>query len=291
MAFQTMPYLFQQWGDVLAIFAGIFWFGLLFFAGITSSLAMGTPWIGFMRDEFGWKNKKGAWSFGLIALIMGLPTVIFFKEGVFDEYDYWAGTVSLVVFAFLETVLFAWIFGIKRGWEEINLGADIKVPKIFKYIILVVTPGLLGWVLIASIPDMANKATDSDTNNKEWFADAYYAENYGSSAEFGVVDSVTPNFVKISFENERKVFNKAQSSLSTVKYTDYKTYSFKDNQHTVVNKGDLIKPNDKIAEGKFTNNVMYKTLGRLLLITLFIFICVVGYRAYLKRVKEGRATA
>jgi hypothetical protein len=30
-------------------------------------------------------------------LVLGLPTVIFFKEGVFDEYDYWAGTVSLVV--------------------------------------------------------------------------------------------------------------------------------------------------------------------------------------------------
>src|SRR5690606_9615756 len=189
------------------------------------------------------------------------------------------------------TILFAWIFGIKRGWEEINLGADIKVPKVFKYIILVVTPGLLGWVLIASIPDIVNKATDSDTNNKEWFAENYYAENYGSAAEFGVVDSVTPNFVKIAYENERKVFNKTQSSITTVKYTDYKTYSFKDNQHTVVNKGDIVKPKDKIAEGKFTNNVMYKTLGRLLLITLFIFICVVVYRAYLKRVKEGRATA
>jgi SNF family Na+-dependent transporter len=35
---------------------------LLFFAGITSSLAMGTPWMGFMRDEFGWSKNKGAWS-------------------------------------------------------------------------------------------------------------------------------------------------------------------------------------------------------------------------------------
>jgi hypothetical protein len=36
--------------------------------------------------------------FGAMILVLGLPTVIFFKEGVFDEYDYWAGTVSLVVF-------------------------------------------------------------------------------------------------------------------------------------------------------------------------------------------------
>ena len=88
MAFQTMPYLFQQWGEVLSVVAGVMWFGLLFFAGITSSLAMGTPWMGFMRDEFGWGRNKGAWSFGAMALILGLPTVIFYQQGVFDEYDY-----------------------------------------------------------------------------------------------------------------------------------------------------------------------------------------------------------
>jgi SNF family Na+-dependent transporter len=58
MAFQTMPYLFEQWGStcylLLPVFAG---FGL-FFLSITSSLAMRTPWMGFMRDEFGWSKIK-----------------------------------------------------------------------------------------------------------------------------------------------------------------------------------------------------------------------------------------
>ncbi|HRI29221.1 MAG TPA: sodium-dependent transporter, partial [Chitinophagales bacterium] len=125
MAFQTMPYLFQQWGTVLAAIAGVMWFGLLFFAGITSSLAMGTPWMGFMTDEFGWNRKSGAYSFGLLVLILGLPTVLLFNYGVFDEYDYWAGTVALVVFALLETFVFVWIFGINRGWQEITTGADM----------------------------------------------------------------------------------------------------------------------------------------------------------------------
>lgn len=151
MAFQTMPYLFQQWGPVLAAFAGLFWFGLLFFAGITSSLAMGTPWMGFMKDEFNWGQNKGAWSFGLLILIMGLPTVIFFQEGVFDEYDYWAGTVSLVVFAMLETILFSWIFGMKKGWAEITSGADIQVPIIYKFIIKWVTPIMLIIIFLGSL--------------------------------------------------------------------------------------------------------------------------------------------
>ena len=151
MAFQTMPYLFQQWGTILAAFAGVLWFGLLFFAGITSSLAMGTPWMGFMKDEFNWGKNKGAWSFGALALIMGLPTVFFYQQGVFDEYDYWGGTVSLVIFALLETIVFSWIFGINKGWREITAGADIKIPLIYKFIIKYVTPLMLLLVFIGAL--------------------------------------------------------------------------------------------------------------------------------------------
>ncbi len=151
LGFRTLPYLFEQWGTVLAIICGVFWFGLLFFAGITSSLAMGTPWMGFMRDEFGWSRQKGAWSFGAIVLILGLPTVLFFNQGVFDEYDYWAGTVSLVVFALAEIILFSWVFGMNRGWAEINSGSDIRIPKIFRFIIKWVTPFMLLFVFLGAL--------------------------------------------------------------------------------------------------------------------------------------------
>jgi SNF family Na+-dependent transporter len=151
VAFQTMPFLFQQWGAVVAPLAGVFWFGLLFFAGITSSLAMGTPWIGFMRDEFSWSQTKSAYSFGLITLLFGLPCVIFYSYGVFDEYDYWAGTVSLVIFALMEIILFAWVFGIDKGWSEINKGADITVPYFYKWVIKYITPTFLLLVFVGAI--------------------------------------------------------------------------------------------------------------------------------------------
>lgn len=151
IAFQTMPYLFSHWGPFLAAVAGVMWFGLLFFAGITSSLAMGTPWMGFMEDEFRWGRQKSAWSFGAIILLLGLPTVFFYNQGVFNEYDYWAGTVSLVVFALAESILFAWIFGMDKGWKEINDGGDIKVPTIYKFIIKFITPLLLLFVFFGSL--------------------------------------------------------------------------------------------------------------------------------------------
>ncbi|HQL70046.1 MAG TPA: hypothetical protein PLA77_04400, partial [Bacteroidales bacterium] len=151
LGFKTIPYLFSQWGHVIGAVAGVMWFGLLFFAGITSSLAMGTPVQGFLEDEFKWSRRKTALAFGGIILILGLPTILFFNQGVFDEYDYWTGSFALFVFAAFEAVLFAWFFGIKKGWEEINTGADIRVSRIFRFLIMWVTPVLLIIVFLGAV--------------------------------------------------------------------------------------------------------------------------------------------
>lgn len=151
MAFKTMPYLFDQWGPVMATLSGVAWFGLLFFAGITSSLAMGTPWMGFVSDEFNWSRNKSALTLGVVILAMALPTILFFEYGVFDEYDYWTGTVSLVVFALAEVVIFGWVFGMDKGWRELTFGADMKVPNIYRFIIKYVTPLFIFIIFLSSM--------------------------------------------------------------------------------------------------------------------------------------------
>ena len=165
VAFQTMPFLFDQWGPALSVLAGFMWFALLFFAGITSSLAMGTPWLSFMQDHFNWSRINGALSFGGLTLILGLPCVLFFSYGVFDEYDYWAGTVSLVIFALVEIILFAWVFGMDKGWYEINSGADIKVPGIFRFIIKFITPAFLLMVFLGAVVTPLNNDWKLALNN------------------------------------------------------------------------------------------------------------------------------
>ncbi|MCW2118702.1 sodium:calcium symporter [Flavobacterium sp. 7A] len=243
MAFQTMPYLFQQWGSVIAVIAGVLWFGLLFFAGITSSLAMGTPWIGFMRDEFGWNQNKGAWSFGLIALILGLPTVIYFQEGVFDEYDYWAGTVSLVVFAMLETILFSWVFGLEKGWPAITSGADIKVPIIYKFIIKYITPMMLIIIFVGSL--FKPKDNDWSGNLNNLFSGHSWVLDNGSIIK------------KVMHAGIRE---------------------------------EIAATTDLALITKLEDKIFYLNSARLLLVSLFLFICSLVYLAYLKRKREGRAT-
>ncbi|MCM8781871.1 MAG: sodium:calcium symporter, partial [Candidatus Omnitrophica bacterium] len=60
---------------------------------------------------------------------------------------FWGGTFFLVLFATIETILFAWVFGMEKAWDEIHRGADMRVPKIYKFIIKYITPVFLFFIL------------------------------------------------------------------------------------------------------------------------------------------------
>ncbi|MFC2149255.1 sodium:calcium symporter [Candidatus Auribacterota bacterium] len=141
LGFQAMPLIFQKlyMGHIF----GFIWFALLFLAGVTSSVALSQPAVAFLQDEFRLPVRKAANIVGAVLFIGGSMVVFFLKFGFLDELDFWAGTFGLVAFAFIETVFFAWIFGMDKGWAEINKGADIKINKIFYYIIKYVTPVFL----------------------------------------------------------------------------------------------------------------------------------------------------
>lgn len=150
LGFYTLPALFDHWG-VFAAAAGALWFGLLFFAGITSSLAMGQPVMAFLEDEFGVGRRRAALAFGVAVLLLGAWCVWLYPGGAFDEFDFWTGTFSLVVFALLESFLFAYVFGIGRGWEEITRGADIRVPRVFRFVIRWITPYFILVIFLAAV--------------------------------------------------------------------------------------------------------------------------------------------
>jgi neurotransmitter:Na+ symporter, NSS family len=150
LGFFVFPTLFNNWGSFAPV-AGLLWFGLLFFAAITSSLAMGQPVMAFLQEEFGFTRERSAIAFGLLLLPLALPVAMLHSNTFNDEFDYWAGTFMLVVFALAETILFAWVFGMNRGWEEMMKGAELKIPIVFRYIIQYVTPIFLFLILIGAV--------------------------------------------------------------------------------------------------------------------------------------------
>ena len=274
LGFQTLPYLFEQWGGLMSVVAGVAWFGLLFFAGITSSLAMGTPVMAFLRDEFNWKESNAAWMFGGLVLILGLPTVLFYNYGVFDEFDYWAGTVSLVVFAFAEIILFAWIFGMDKGWAEINMGAEIKVPNAYKFIIKYVTPLILGAILINSLPDIWENLSNTKSEEKI----AYYQDK--------------SLITRLHHEQEGVMMNKYGSVIQKLDSNKVHLYEIdtlkieqKDSIKTFLENRKLKKDETYRLEklDHEHKSVMYKNISRVMLLLLWLVIAYGVYIAYKKR--------
>ena len=287
MAFQTMPFLFGKWGVVLGTVAGVMWFGLLFFAGITSSLAMGSPWVGFMQDEFKFSLNKAAWSCGLVTLIVGMPTVLFYQEGVFDQYDYWAGTVGLVFFGLVEAILFSWVWGVDKGWEEISRGSDITLPKIYKPILKYVTPTIL--VLVFTLSLISPKGND-------WKGALTNGWEFDSSSIIGQLQNVDIKHNRQAWAN---YFESEVAGVADVQRADDRTsvrivaedgsfaaYEWPADIEVVVSTGQVVRAGDQIATGFFVNKIFYNHLARLLLVALFVFLSVLVFSSNRRRIQN-----
>jgi len=141
LGFVTMPIIFGQmpFSEVF----GFLWFGLLFLAGVTSSVSLAQPAIAFLEDEFDISRKWSVMIFAVVTFILCNAAIFFLGNGVVDELDFWGGTFCLVLFATIEVILFGWVLGINKAWEEVHHGADMRIPAIYKYIIKYVTPVFL----------------------------------------------------------------------------------------------------------------------------------------------------
>ena len=138
LGFVTMPLVLNRLP--LSEILGFLWFALLFLAGITSSVSLAQPAVAFLEDEFNLSRKKAVIIFAIVSFVLCQPAIFFLGKGVVDELDFWGGTFFLVLFALIETILFAWVFGMNKAWDEMHKGADMRIPKFYKFIIKYITP-------------------------------------------------------------------------------------------------------------------------------------------------------
>ena len=139
LGFHAMPLVLEQMpgGRIF----GAMWFLLLFFAGITSSVAMLQPTIAMLREDFGMPRRRAVLRRPARSLFLGAqPVLFFFAHGFMDQLDFWAGSFGLLLFGFLEIVIFTRLFGMARGWEEITRGAKLRIPRVFRFVIAWVMP-------------------------------------------------------------------------------------------------------------------------------------------------------
>ncbi|WP_312287206.1 sodium-dependent transporter [Terrisporobacter sp.] len=134
LAFMALPNVFADMtgGRIF----GAVWFFLLFFAGITSAIAMYNYLVALLEEDLGVPRKKGAWIIFVAYLIVGLPIA---AESVmtgeanlvyFTEVDNWVGNYLLIVLGLIEIIVAAWLVR-EPFLDEMNKGALWKIPKWF----------------------------------------------------------------------------------------------------------------------------------------------------------------
>ncbi|MBU0573970.1 MAG: sodium:calcium symporter, partial [Candidatus Margulisbacteria bacterium] len=165
LGFVTMPLIFGQ--IPLGQLFSFLWFSLLFLAGITSSVSLLEPAVSFVSDEFELPRKKAVLRLAVILFILCQFPIFFLARGVEDEMDFWGGTFCLVLFATIETVLFMWVFGLEKAWEEIHKGAELRIHPVYKFIMKYVTPLFLfiilgAWFFQQGLPVILMKGVSSE---------------------------------------------------------------------------------------------------------------------------------
>ena len=143
MAFATLPVVFKYMGGFGSI-VGFCWFFMLFLAAITSSLSMLQPAIAFLEEGLGLGRKASVTLLGLISAL-GSGFVVYFSanQTALNTIDFWVGTAGIFILAMIEVVLFSWVYGVDKGYEEAHHGAEMRLPPIWKFVIKYISPTFL----------------------------------------------------------------------------------------------------------------------------------------------------
>lgn len=150
LGFKVLPNVFAMMpaGQLF----GFLWFVMLFLAAITSSLAMLQPVIAFLEEGVGMRRHASVAFLALLS-ILGSGFVVYFSKGrvALDTFDFWGGTMLLLVLATVQSILYGWVLGIERGEQAAHEGAHLRIPQFVQFILKYVSPLFLLAILIGNV--------------------------------------------------------------------------------------------------------------------------------------------
>ena len=139
LGFATLPLVFEQMP--MGQFFGFLFFFLLFLAAVTSSLSMLQPAIALLEEGLGLNRHTSVALLGFITIV-GTGMVVYFSKdyAALDTIDFWVGTFCIYILATIQVILFGWVLGIDKGMKELDRGAEMRIPRVVKYVIKYVAP-------------------------------------------------------------------------------------------------------------------------------------------------------
>jgi len=161
LGFKTLPMVFEHM-PAGQLFGFLFFF-LLFLAAITSSISMLQPAIAFLEEGLGIRRNASVLMLIGITLV-GNGIVVYFSgdAAALGTLDFWVGTFFIFLLATIQTLLFGWVLGVERGMQELQSGAEIRIPPwlfipVIKYLAPVYLIVILaGWLATDFRKEFAN---------------------------------------------------------------------------------------------------------------------------------------
>jgi SNF family Na+-dependent transporter len=152
LGFNVLPLVFEKMPFGAAF--GFAFFFLLFLAAITSSISMLQPGIAFLEEVLDIGRRQSVAILGAVTAA-GSAFVVYFSKDLkaLDTLDFWVGTFLIFVLATAQILVFSWGYGVRKGIAQAEVGAAVKIPRIFVPVMKVATPLFLTtiftlWVLV-----------------------------------------------------------------------------------------------------------------------------------------------
>jgi len=155
---------------IAAMPGGVKVFGLLFFllllmAGLSSSVSLVEGLNSALIDKFGWSRRRtlaATSAIGVVgSMLFALPLIIdrdLTATGtlgftLINLIDHWAFQHGLLIVGLVECLLIGWLLPVAKLRQRINLHSRLQLPALFDWLIKLVIPAALTFVLVASVWD------------------------------------------------------------------------------------------------------------------------------------------
>ena len=162
LMFITIPKVLDSMG--FGTVMGILFFVLVFFAALTSAIALTESAVATFEDELKWSRSKATVIVGLIIIILGTLSSLGYGPLAFieiigmpflDFFDFLTNSVMMPIAALMTCLLVVRVIGIERIAEEVEKdGASFKRKKIFNFMIKYLCPIFVVIILVSSVANV-----------------------------------------------------------------------------------------------------------------------------------------
>jgi neurotransmitter:Na+ symporter, NSS family len=172
LVFNVLANIFPQMP--LGNIAGAFFFLLLFFAAITSTISMLEAPSAYFMDQKKWNRKKAAWTVAVVAFVFGIPSALstgaveglstmqvdflgVIKTGFMDIFDYLFGSLLMMLVVLSTCVYTGWFMKtdllvdeIEHGMPSFKTGQFLGIApyKIWVFMVKFTCPVIIGLVIL-----------------------------------------------------------------------------------------------------------------------------------------------